>query len=258
MLVSNSSSAFAYDTFSYPPPTTTHCVVCRVLFDQLLMYTVPQREICTEACYYHITPCCTVCVCGRWHVSNPFLPHMGDLRGVDHAPGTIWSTFVVWRLRCCYLKWSLALMYITLLQKSRYRAWRFQKIHTPPLGAPQLCHAHDIHLDQLLLHTISRAIIGNGASPGCIMPWCKRTDTAHEAFVTYIHPPGCTMVRGKTRHMWLDKLCQISEYCYQNYLNTPYTLQHTRIYLVHYPHLCVSHFHSHTSPWLGVNHVTYD
>ena len=255
--IHHSLSAFVYDTVSYPPPTTPHTVVHEVLLDQLLLYTLSQREICTEALHYHIMSCCIVCVCGRRHRFNPLLSHMGVLRGVDHAPGTIWPTFVVWCLLRCNLKWSLVLVYPTLLPKSRYRARMVRHLHTPPLGAPQLCHAHDIHLDQLLLCGISWSGIRSGAAPGCIWRACKSADLAHDCIKRYIHLPGCTMVGGKTRHMWLDKLCQKLEYCCQIYPSTSYTLRHIRWYLIHYRHLCVSHFHSHTSWGLSVKVDTY-
>ena len=53
---------------------------------------------------------------------------------------------------------------------------------------------------------------------------------------------------GKTRHMYLDKLCQMWEYCYQICASTSYTLRHTRRYIIHHPHLWFTCFHSHTSP----------
>ena len=56
-------------------------VVCGLLFDQLLLYVFSCPEIWIAAWYCYATTGCTMCICGRWHVSNPLLPHMGVLRG---------------------------------------------------------------------------------------------------------------------------------------------------------------------------------
>ena len=134
-----------------------------------------------------------------------------------------------------------------LAAKEQIRYMNGSSLTYTPLDAPQLCQAHDIHPDQILLCGISWSGIRSGAAPGCIWRACKSADTEHEAFVTYVHPPGCTMVGGETRHMWLDKLCQKLEYCCQIYPSTSYPLRHTCWYLICYPHLCLSCFHSHTS-----------
>ena len=139
-------------------------------------------------------------------------------------------------------------MCMTCLQKIRYGTWMVRDLHVRLLGAPQLRIMHDIHLDQLLLHTISWCVLHSEASPGCLMLWCKSTDTALDCVKRYIHPPMCTMVGGESRHMWLDKLCQMWEYCYQICASTSCTLVYACRYLICYPHLCFTCFHSHTSP----------
>ena len=48
---------------------------------------------------------------------------------------------------------------------------------------------HQVLYDQLLLYDVSYAAIWNEAWYWCILPCCQRADTAHEWFVTYIHPP---------------------------------------------------------------------
>ena len=92
-------------------------------------------------------------------------------------------------------------MCMTCLQKSRYGTCRVRHLHVRLLGAPQLCQMHDIQLDQLLLYDISQRVFQGEASPACVVPWCKSADTAHEAFITYIHPLRCTIVGGESRHM---------------------------------------------------------
>ena len=56
------------------------------------------------------------------------------------------------------------------------------------------------------------------------------------------------MVGCQPRNLWLKKLCQKLEYCHQIYANTLHLFLHTRWYLIHHPHLCMTHFHSHPPP----------
>ena len=57
------------------------------------------------------------------------------------------------------------------------------------------------------------------------------------------------MVGGQNTHMYLDKLCQMWEYCYQICASTSYTLRHTRRYIIHHRHLWFTCFHSHIPVW---------